>query len=871
MLRKFAFVTIFAIALLAIYISPATAISVTKGNITVNTTTDSRPYGGSTSPQLYWVDIYKNGEWVLSYNPVHFSPPQTIVSENSTDCGDYIEIHAVIRDNDSIDYDVYIEVYDKVVLVRAMSNEKTSYGSRQNVIHLGSTNDTILYIIPKNGVTYEGATNIAKISSLTAGTKLFGKGIVAIDKNVWFGQVSLLRSIPEWKIVEYNGYKSVLLQDYPVNEAGINTENYPYDSDWIAFVMYDSLYELNDLINDTITNHITVKPYPREKLIWFRTLAEGAGAEHPNEQETYDVINASIAVNQYVGRKIIDAIEIDEGWEITGDPTRYDSSKFPNGLKPITDYAHANGLKVYVHVRFADILSKGIYNCVDTWKSWGLDGIKLGFFTEYVYNNKNPKYAVAKLRELVQALYENNMSLVGHEFRGWGLSYEYQNYIASESGATAEQSISFGDIAYATSLAIMGVDGGFTGDIYYDVKPEKPTTPMYDLGVFVGEVHIEVVGYRLFDENFWRDVLILASNHGNLDNIDWTTRTVFTRYIDENKEIIGISSADGWSGYVNFSRMADTVEIYYSNETVKRVRNVSSVFVSVPAKDGVVIHASPTPIPKTPKFEIHTPLEIHIDHHLKLNITLLNLEELYDYEILIDTNCDGVPDIVTKNLSITLPKFSRPAKYKLCIEVQDPVTGAFNKSEIFVQVYSLRLFRGYNIMNTTGAVIYAESSEPIHAVVKPIKVTQNFTVIVSEEDIYTNETGDVILNVTFVGLAGGDKVWLNETVVNARTVDLLHNGEPLLLAIPVENRSVNLTLTSFSTYTLVVNNTVAPMGEQPPPEKEEAFTIEEVLALIGVIILLIAIIAGIHYISKKAKVETLARMESKFKFFRRLK
>ena len=318
-----------------------------------------------------------------------------------------------------------------------------------------------------------------------------------------------------------------------------------------------------------------------------------------------------------------------------------------------------------------------------------------------------------------------------------------------------------------------------------------------------------------------------------------------------NGELLKTETAQNTSIVINFtSEGIHEVLLKYDKDTIKWTVKIYKPYPSF-----------------TLKLHKHSCM---VTESVGLQINITNLHELFDYEIRIDIGDDGVADIITKEFNVTLPSFTRPDRYKIAVYVVDPITGAFNKTEAYLQVFAYKLFRGYNIMNTTGAVIYAESAEPVHAVIKPIKVTQNFTVIVSEENIFTNETGDIILNVTFVGLAGGDKVWLNETVVNARTVDLLHNGEPLLLAIPVENRSVNLTLTSFSTYTLVVNNTVAPMREQPPPEKE-AFTIEEVLVLIGVTILLIAIIAGIHHISKKAKAKTLARMESEFKFFRRLK
>jgi len=252
---------------------------------------------------------------------------------------------------------------------------------------------------------------------------------------------------------------------------------------------------------------------------------------------------------------------------------------------------------------------------------------------------------------------------------------------------------------------------------------------------------------------------------------------------------------------------------------------------------------------------------------IRLDMNITNLHELYDYEIQIDLNNDGIPDITTKDFNVTLPAFLRPAKYKITVSAIDPVTGAINKSEFYLQVYAFKLFKGYNIMNTTGAVILADSTEPVHAEIKPVKVTKDFIVVVSEENIYANNTSDVILNVTFIGLAGGDKVWLNETVANAISVDLLHNGEPILTAIPVKNYSVNITLTTFSTYTLVVNNTVTSPKIAPP----EGMTTEEILIFVGIAIGLIAVVAGAIYLARRTKAKTLARMESEFRFFRRLK
>ena len=262
-----------------------------------------------------------------------------------------------------------------------------------------------------------------------------------------------------------------------------------------------------------------------------------------------------------------------------------------------------------------------------------------------------------------------------------------------------------------------------------------------------------------------------------------------------------------------------------------------------------------------PMFQLAAPVSVEVGKPANIKIQLENLDELFDYEIEIDLDNDGVPEITTKDLNVTM-SFSRPAKYRIVISVKDPITGAANMSDIYLQVYSFRLFKGYNVMNTTGAVILADSTEPVHVEIKPIKVTKEFTVVVSEENIYANSTSEVILNVTVLGLAGGDKIWLNETVAKARTVDLLHNGEPLIVAYPITNGSINVTLTMFSTYTLLVNNTVAPKTE----ERLQPSITEIVIVFVAII----SIVLSLTYLLKKKKVIAIVKFENDFKFFRRI-
>ena len=326
---------------------------------------------------------------------------------------------------------------------------------------------------------------------------------------------------------------------------------------------------------------------------------------------------------------------------------------------------------------------------------------------------------------------------------------------------------------------------------------------------------------------------------------------------------------------VNFSATLSSVSncTWYMNENLVKIENLTlsptlnltfneSGFYNISLHfDGYVVTWKVDVYKPIPIFHITVPTSIEMGSQPNILVFLENLNELFDYEIHIDLDNNGIPDIKTKDLNITLPPFLRPAKYKITIYVIDPITNAVNSTSIYIQVYSPKLFKGYNVVNTSGIVVLSDSTEPVHAVVKPIKVSKEFTVLVSEENIYANKTSEVILNVTFIGLAGGDKVWLNETVVNAKTVDVLHNGVPLYISLPVKNNSINLTLTSFSTYTIIVNNT-----SPQTLSKEKSTLITSILILIVSMTMVLAVVA---FLKKRFHQQT--KMYGDFKFFRRVK
>jgi len=59
--------------------------------------------------------------------------------------------------------------------------------------------------------------------------------------------------------------------------------------------------------------------------------------------------------------------------------------------------------------------------------------------------------------------------------------------------------------------------------------------------------------------------------------------------------------------------------------------------------------------------------------------------------------------------------------------------------------------------------------------------------------------------------------------------------------------------------------------EQLLPAPPEEMTIEEILIFVGIAVGLVAVVAGAIYLAKRTKAKTLARMESEFRFFRKLK
>jgi len=238
---------------------------------------------------------------------------------------------------------------------------------------------------------------------------------------------------------------------------------------------------------------------------------------------------------------------------------------------------------------------------------------------------------------------------------------------------------------------------------------------------------------------------------------------------------------------------------------------------------------------------------------------------LSDLTFYIDLNGDGIWDKVLTGCNITDIMFDRPDKYKITIKAEYP-NGSYT-FEKTIQIVSYHpLLNCTNIVNKSGIVTWADKAGvPTHVTITPVNISkEDFIVVVSYENINASKTGDILLNMTIAGLSGGDEIIVEELAPNAINVDIYHNGQ-FYKTVPVEDGKVKVKLTTFSEYVFVVNNTI------PAPPKEEEKEIEEILIFVGIAIGLVAVVAGAIYLAKRTKAKTLARMESEFKFFRRLK
>lgn len=266
-------------------------------------------------------------------------------------------------------------------------------------------------------------------------------------------------------------------------------------------------------------------------------------------------------------------------------------------------------------------------------------------------------------------------------------------------------------------------------------------------------------------------------------------------------------------------------------------------------------------------------LDVHISKNIIGSNTLKIdwLSQKYDLSNItfyIDLNNDGVWDKVLLGSNITNISFDRPDVYKIRVKAVSPEDYFIFEKTIRIISYH-PLLNCTNLVNKSGVIIWSDKAGALtHVRITPVKISKDtFTVVVSHEDINASETGEVLLNMTIIGLSGGDVVSVEELAPNAKRIDIYHNGE-YYDTVPVEDGKVKVNLTVFSEYVFVVNNTIP---TAPPPEEGEVIAETPIWVYVIMVIVFAVLVAVVIYLSRRTKAQALTRIESEFKFFRRLK
>jgi len=274
----------------------------------------------------------------------------------------------------------------------------------------------------------------------------------------------------------------------------------------------------------------------------------------------------------------------------------------------------------------------------------------------------------------------------------------------------------------------------------------------------------------------------------------------------------------------------------------------------------LAINETPPPPPQPPKIIKFYDVKYLIERD-GLAIGVNSTFNITDLMFRWDLDGDGIWDVYGKGLNSITCSYDRPDTYTVTVEVEDP-NGQKNSTTITVHVaFRKPIVGAKNYINKTGFVTWADKSgRKAFAEVKPKRVERGFYVTIHEENINASKHGEVILNVTFDQASG--EIWLNETVLNAYKVDILHDGKLYKTVIVGTNKSINLTLSEFSTYTIIVNKTL-PTQITPTPAE---IPLTQIIVLIVLVVLIVTIIV----IAKRRQEMAKIKIESEFRFFRRL-
>ncbi len=74
-------------------------------------------------------------------------------------------------------------------------------------------------------------------------------------------------------------------------------------------------------------------------------------------------------------------LNIDDGWYNSPNASQFNSTKFPNGIKPVVDHAHGLGLKVGIYTKWDSRNNET--RDANAWASWGIDYVKYDSWQQF--------------------------------------------------------------------------------------------------------------------------------------------------------------------------------------------------------------------------------------------------------------------------------------------------------------------------------------------------------------------------------------------------------------------------------------------------------------------------------------------------------
>ena len=409
-----------------------TDVTSPDGSIGVNAVIEER--SNVISGSRLYMDIYKNNTLILS---LRFSVKQSNTGNDTEDWIDtfntfdsktvenganYNDLVVKVTDPDnSKNMTVRVRVFNNCVMVRIEDIYGSQYYSSEIGVSKGNggipTTETVIAPSSCNEL-YEDTLTRDSLGNIPTGTRV-PPFIVFPSRKILITQATLTVT-PQVMFVDTTADDNRECKFTNIKSPVLISDS---KTDWLAIIFYDKLNDVYNILTEAVSTAVTVKTYNRSQERWLCTWDW-----YKTDIDDTKVRNlADIAVEMG-----LDGLIIDDGWQIGTSATQVDTNKFPNWQDTI-NYIKSKGLKVGIHLYFEGVINDGIDNCITTWKNWGIDLVKIGFWTRYINNTGDPYNATQQLRELLDKLYNNGFVVERHECAVWCIPYEYQNVLADES------------------------------------------------------------------------------------------------------------------------------------------------------------------------------------------------------------------------------------------------------------------------------------------------------------------------------------------------------------------------------------------------------------------------------------------------------